>query len=61
MYAAAEGQPLQELGAYALKLKDPIYLGLAVCSHDASTIETAVFSDVSFEEIPSEHQKGKNE
>jgi catechol 2,3-dioxygenase-like lactoylglutathione lyase family enzyme/regulation of enolase protein 1 (concanavalin A-like superfamily) len=52
MYAGAEGQPLQELGAYALKLSDPIYLGLAVCSHNAATIETAVFSDVVFTEIP---------
>lgn len=52
MYAGIEGQPLQELGAYQLKLPDPIYLGLAVCSHNAATVETATFSDVSFKEIP---------
>jgi catechol 2,3-dioxygenase-like lactoylglutathione lyase family enzyme len=61
MYAGAEGQPLQELGAYQLKLKDPIYLGLAVCSHNASTIETAVFSDVVFTEIPKTQQKSGKE
>ena len=52
MYAAAKGQPLQELGAYQLRLANPVYLGLAVCSHDAASIETAIFSDVSFQEIP---------
>jgi len=61
MYAASEGQPLQELGAYALKLTDPVYLGLAVCSHNAATAETAVFSDVSFKEIPRSHPKRKTE
>jgi len=52
MYAAADGQPLQELGSYQLKLTKPVYLGLAICSHDAIHIETAVFSDVSLQEIP---------
>lgn len=61
MYAATEGQPLQELGSYALKLTDPIYLGLAICSHNAARIETAVFSDVSFQEIPKVTKKGNNE
>ena len=61
MYAASEGQPLQELGAYSLKLTDPIYLGLAVCSHNATNIETAVFSDVSFENIPRASKKSKQQ
>jgi catechol 2,3-dioxygenase-like lactoylglutathione lyase family enzyme/regulation of enolase protein 1 (concanavalin A-like superfamily) len=57
MYAGAEGQPLKELGAYMMKLTDPIYLGLAVCSHNAAAIETAVFSDVVFTEIPKDEEK----
>lgn len=61
MYAGAEGEPLQELGAYALKLADPLYLGLAVCSHNAATIETAVFSDVVFTEIPKTPPKSGKE
>jgi regulation of enolase protein 1 (concanavalin A-like superfamily) len=61
MYAAPAGQPLQELGAYTLKLADPVYLGLAVCSHDASTVETAIFSDVSFTEIPKAPKKNAKE
>ena len=61
MYAGSEGQPLQELGAYQLKLADPVYLGLAVCSHDAKNIETAVFSDVIFEQIPKTSQNNKKQ
>ena len=61
MYAGLEGQPLQELGAYALKLDNPVYLGLAVCSHDAKNIETAVFSNVTLQEMPGDQQKSKKE
>lgn len=32
-----------------ISLKDPVYLGLGVCSHVATTLETAVFSNVSVE------------
>ena len=57
MSAATEGQPLQELGAYPMKLNDPVYLGLLVCSHKADVIETAVFSDVSFQVLPKAPKK----
>ncbi len=60
MYAANEGQPLQELGSYSLKLSKPFYLGLAVCSHNSNDVETAVFSDVTFQETPA-HRKSKPE
>ncbi|GGA73112.1 hypothetical protein GCM10011507_25920 [Edaphobacter acidisoli] len=59
MYAGREGQPLQELGAYALKLNEPFYLGLGVCSHNAATLETAIFSNVSVEVFPKKQRKGK--
>lgn len=32
-----------------INLKDPVYIGLGVCSHVATTLETAVFSNVSIE------------
>lgn len=48
MYAGAEGQPLQELGAYSMKLPDSVFVGLAVCSHNAAVLEPVVFSDVVF-------------
>lgn len=59
MYAADDGRPLQELGAYALKLTGPIYLGLAVCSHNATNVETAVFSNVSFKKIPGNRRQNR--
>ncbi len=33
-------------------LKDPVYVGLAMCSHDANVLETAVFSNVSLQALP---------
>jgi TolB protein len=32
-----------------VSLKDPVYVGLGVCSHVATTLETAIFSNVSLE------------
>lgn len=37
------------VGAISLSLGDTVFTGLAVCSHDSSTRETAVFSNVRFE------------
>ncbi|MBZ5545776.1 MAG: hypothetical protein LAO07_19210 [Acidobacteriia bacterium] len=47
--AAMEGQPLQVAGSTKVVLKDPVYVGLAVCSHDVQTLETATFSHLSLE------------
>lgn len=33
-------------GSYRIKFEEPFYIGLAVCSHDSTVIEKAVFSDV---------------
>jgi len=47
------GTPNEELKASDpveyLSLKHPVYVGLGVCSRDATTLETAVFSNVSIE------------
>ena len=47
MYA---GKPNEELKAYGpvdfVSMKDPVYVGLGVCSHVATTLETAVFTHV---------------
>jgi hypothetical protein len=32
-----------------VSLKDPVYVGLGVCSHVADKVETAIFSNVSVE------------
>jgi hypothetical protein len=50
MYA---GKPNEELKAYGpvdfVSMKDPVYVGLGVCSHVATTVETAIFSNVKLE------------
>ena len=43
---APNGEAFQPAGSLTVALPDPIYAGLVVCSHDAATIETAVFTDV---------------
>ena len=35
-----------------ISLKDPVYVGLGVCSHVATAVETAIFSNVKIEEMP---------
>lgn len=50
------GKPSEELKSTEpvefIGLKDPVYVGLGVCSHDATTLETAIFSNVKLEEAP---------
>jgi len=43
---AKKGGPFQPVGAMSLALPDPVYVGLAVCAHDADVAETALFSNV---------------
>jgi TolB protein len=46
MYVGHPGEDLQSSGPVTVVLHDPVYAGLAVCSHDANILETAVFSNV---------------
>ena len=49
MSVAAEGQPLQPMGgACRIELKEPFYVGLAVCPHNDAVTETAEFTKVEF-------------
>jgi len=41
-----DGKTYQPVGSVSVALTDPAYAGLVVCSHDDSTTETAVFSNV---------------
>jgi Tol biopolymer transport system component len=45
--AAMPGQPLHTAGSAKVVLSDPVYVGLAVCSHDVGELETAILSNVS--------------
>ncbi|HWR51362.1 MAG TPA: hypothetical protein VN428_09665 [Bryobacteraceae bacterium] len=52
MWAAKPGEPLQVAASATVALKDPVLIGLAVCSHNADALETAVFSNVRIEKAP---------
>lgn len=53
MYAGKPGEELKAVGPVEfISLKDPVYVGLGVCSHTPTTLETAVFSNVKLEEEP---------
>jgi TolB protein len=45
-WVAREGATVAEAGSIKLALQDPVYVGLAVCSHDDTVLEKAIFSEV---------------
>lgn len=47
MYLAKEGLEPQKIANTEVTLRNPVLVGLALCSHDASASTTATFSDVS--------------
>jgi hypothetical protein len=50
MMAGKPGEELRPVGPVEyVSLKDPVYVGLGVCSHVADTVETAIFSNVKLE------------
>jgi beta-mannosidase len=52
-----DGPPAFSGASIAVKLEDPYYVGLGVCSHDSDVSETAVFSNVHLENfVPSTTQ-----
>jgi hypothetical protein len=51
MYAGKPGGELKPVGPVEyVGLQDPVYVGIGVCSHVATTLETAIFSNVKLEE-----------
>ncbi len=52
LYAGNPGEELKASGPATVTMQDPVYVGLAVCSHDANVLETAVFSNVKVETLP---------
>jgi len=47
---AKPGGPFQPVATITIRLADPVYAGLGVCSHDSSEIESARFSRVKLQE-----------
>jgi len=53
MYSGKPGEELKPSGPVEyVSLKDPVYAGIGVCSHVATTLETAVFSNVKLDVTP---------
>ena len=51
MYFGKPGEDLKPAGPVEfIGMKDPVYVGLGVCSHVATTLETAIFSNVQLEQ-----------
>jgi hypothetical protein len=51
MFAGKPGGELKPVGPVEyVSLKDPVYVGLGVCSHVADKLETAIFSNVTLEQ-----------
>ena len=59
MRAARRGEPLVETGKVSLDLPEEFYAGIFVCSHDAATVETAVFRNVRFDVAAAEGSDGE--
>jgi TolB protein len=50
MFAGKPGEELKAVGPVEfVRLTDPVYVGLGVCSHVATTLETALFGNVKLE------------
>jgi len=47
MYIAKNGAELKEIAHTEVSFRDPVLVGLAVCSHQADASDTVMFSDVS--------------
>jgi hypothetical protein len=52
MTAGRPGEATTSTGPVTIALKDPVYVGIAVCSHDANILETAVFANVNLQNPP---------
>jgi TolB protein len=48
---AKDGAELKEIARTEVRFRNPILVGLAVCSHNADASDTVVFSDVSVEQL----------
>jgi hypothetical protein len=51
-YAAQAGKELEKVGTIQyVSMKDPVYVGIGVCSHVEDKLETAIFKNVKMEPV----------
>ena len=52
MSTAMDGEDLISAGgSFSIELEEPYYIGIGVCSHDSTVLETAVFTDLEFKQL----------
>lgn len=49
LFVAPAGKPFEKAGEATVRLSGPLVVGLAICSHDATVDETAVFTNVEYD------------
>jgi Tol biopolymer transport system component len=52
MYAGRTEQSLVRSFPVTVDVRGPVYVGLGICSHDVNVVETAIFSNVSIQDLP---------
>ena len=51
LYTAKEGAELKEIAHTEVSFRNPVLVGLGVCSHQADAATSVIFSNVSIEEL----------
>jgi TolB protein len=59
MRSAKSGDPFTEAGRINMAFRNPVYVGLFLCSHNADVIEKAVFYNVKID-VPAKENGGNN-
>jgi hypothetical protein len=59
MYVGKDGAPPKEIAHTEVSFRNPVLVGLAVCSHKADASDTVIFSNVSVEAQPSPAPKAQ--
>lgn len=57
LLAGRPGESLKAAEPVTLALRDPVYVGIGVCSHNAAVLETAVFSNVALAPLAQQQQQ----
>lgn len=52
LYVAGSDGVFKKVGSARVELRDPVYIGLAVCAHDADALTTAIFNNVKISRTP---------
>ena len=59
MYVGKDGAEPKEIAHTEVTLRNPVLVGLAVCSHNAAASDTVIFSNVAVEALPSPAPKAQ--